>query len=163
MVVPPIVQPKYSLRTTDQLDTSTLSPVSGEGGDTGFSVTLEGEHNFWSTVPASGDVFGHVTGVLLAIVTIPPCESEIADFEFAVCVHQEITGFKIPMKDICRVDVFQSAEDLVDERLVMCVRERLSGTDYGVKVRFQEFDVQIHGVEIVSVYDVHVVETDDLD
>lgn len=66
------------------------------------------------------------------------------------------------MEDVGRVNVLEAAEDLVDEGLVVGVCEGLTGADDGVEVCFEEFDVEVDRVKVVSVYNVHVVQTDDL-
>ena len=66
------------------------------------------------------------------------------------------------MEDIGGVNVLEAAEDLIDERLVVGVCEGLTGADDGVEVCFEEFDVEVNGVKVVSVHDVHVVQTNDL-
>ena len=43
------------------------------------------------------------------------------------------------MKYICGMNVLQTAEDLVDEGLEVCVCERLSGSDDGRKVTLHQF------------------------
>jgi len=88
----------------------------GEGGeDTRFSVTLEGQHDFRGTIPSRRDVLGHIPRVLFTIITVSPRQSKITDFKFAVGVYQEISWFQVAMEDVCRVNVFQPTEDLVDE------------------------------------------------
>jgi hypothetical protein len=87
---------------------------------------LEGEHNFRCSVPAGCDIFRHVPGVLFGIIAVPSCETEVADFELAVGVDEEVTGFQVPVEDIGGVDVFHATEDLVDEGLVVGICERLS-------------------------------------
>ena len=47
------------------------------------------------------------------------------------------------MQDVCGVDVFEAAEDLVDEGLVVGVSEGLTGADDSMQVCFEEFDVKV--------------------
>jgi hypothetical protein len=70
---------------------------------------------------------------------IPSRESEIADLELAVRVDEEVTGFEVPVEDGGGVDVFETAEGLVEEGLEVGVGEGLAGADDGVEVGFHEF------------------------
>lgn len=67
-----------------------------------LGVLLEGQHDFWGAVPSRRHVFRH-----------EPCfsagwlggldgsrETEIADFEIAVGVEEEVGGFEIAVDDI---------------------------------------------------------------
>jgi len=109
------VQPKCTPQTTNQLLISIAGKKKGVGEDTRFSVTLEGQHDFRGTIPSRRDVLGHIPRVLFTIITVSPRQSKITDFKFAVGVYQEISWFQVAMEDVCRVNVFQPTEDLVDE------------------------------------------------
>ena len=67
------------------------------------------------------------------------------------------------MEDIGGVNVLQTTEDLIDEGLVVCISKGLTGPDDGMEICFEQFDVQVDRVEIVSVDNVHVVQTNDLE
>lgn len=83
------------------------------------------------------------------------------------------------MEDVCRVDVLQTAQDLVDEGLEVGVGEGLAGADDGGQIALHElcvvlalFGARIAGgirtfvevalVEVVWAGDVHIVQTCDL-
>lgn len=84
---------------------------------TGLGVTLETQHDFGCSVPACSNIFSHVPRVLLRIHGETSSQAEIADLQLTVCVDQKITGLEITMEDVCRVNVLETAKDLVDERL----------------------------------------------
>jgi len=63
------------------------------------------------------------------------------------------------MQDICAVDVFQAAQDLVNEGLEMGVSQRLTRADDCGQVTLHKFYVQIGLVEVVRPWNVHVVQT----
>ena len=44
-----------------------------------------------------------------------PRQPEVADFEIAGCVQQEVAGLQIPVEDVGRVDVLESPENLIEE------------------------------------------------
>lgn len=44
----------------------------------------------------------------------------------------------------------------------MCVGERLTGSNDGVKISLEEFDVQVDRVKVMAVNNVHVIQTNNL-
>jgi hypothetical protein len=117
---------------------------------TGFGITLEAQHNLRCTVPSRCNVFCHVSSIFLWVNREPSSQSKITNLQFTVGIDQQISGLQISMEDVGRVDVFQSAEDLVDEGLEMCVGEGLAGSNDGSKIAFHEFCIRI------SIYPVFV-------
>lgn len=63
------------------------------------------------------------------------------------------------MQHVGAVDVFETAEDLVDEGLEVGVGERLAGADDGCEVALHQLLIKVCLVEVVWSWDVHVVET----
>jgi len=112
-------------------------------GHTSFRITLKRQHNLRRTVPSGGHVLGHIPRILFRIITIPPGEPKITNLEFAICVDEKISGFEVTVQDVCGVDVFEAAEDLVDEGLVVGVSEGLTGADDSVQVCLKELDVKV--------------------
>src|SRR6266702_1403594 len=105
-------------------------------------VVRKAEHNLGGAVPPRRDVLCH-KALLLRLVE-PAREPEIANFELAVRVHEQVARLEVAVEHISRVDIFQTAQRLVDERLEVRVREWLTGTDLGrararakKKVRFK--------------------------
>lgn len=105
---------------------------------TSFGVALEAQHDLRSTVPSGGDVLGHVTGILLGVDGETTRQTEITDLQFAVGIHQQVSGFQISVEDVGRVDVLETAEDLVDEGLEMGIGQRLSGADDRSEIAFHQ-------------------------
>src|SRR4051812_47936458 len=101
---------------------------------TGFSVTLEAQHDLRCTVPPGSNVLGHVPRVLLRIHGETSCQTKVANLELAVCVYQQISRLQISMEHVCRMDVLESAENLIDEGLKVSVCERLARADDGSQV-----------------------------
>ena len=108
------------------------------GEHTGFGVVLEGQHDFGSTIPSCGNVFRHVTSVLLRIDGETARKTEIANLELAVGIDQQVTGLKITVKHVCRVDVLEAAENLVDEGLEVSVGKWLAGPDDSSEIAFHQ-------------------------
>ena len=52
-------------------------------------------------------------------------QTKIADLEIAGRVQQQVRGLEVAMQDICRVDVLQSAQDLVQEVANVVVAQSL--------------------------------------
>lgn len=90
----------------------------------------EREAYLGGTVPTSGNVFGHEAGSSLAVhVGIhleTSRESKIANLEFAVGIDEQVARFEVAMEYVSRVNVFETAQRLVDEGLVVSVGERLA-------------------------------------
>lgn len=105
---------------------------------TGFRVALEAQHDLGRTVPSRGDVFGHVTGILLWVDREASSQTKVANLELAVCIDQQVSGLEITVQHVGRVDVLETAEDLVDEGLEMGIGQGLAGTDNGSKIAFHE-------------------------
>ena len=105
---------------------------------TGFCVALETQHDLRSSVPPSSNVFGHVPCVLLGVHRKASCQTEIANLELAIGVYEKITRLEVAVEDVGRVDVLQTAENLVDERLEMCVGEGLAGSNNGCQVTLHQ-------------------------
>jgi hypothetical protein len=66
---------------------------------------------------------------LLLRLIEPASEPEIANLELAVCVHEQVARLEVTVEHIGGVDIFQTAQRLVDEGLEVRVRERLTGTN----------------------------------
>jgi hypothetical protein len=151
-------------------------------------VVCKAEHNLRCAIPPRRDIFGHEP-LLLRLIK-PTGKSKIANLELAVRVDEQVARLEIAVQHVGRVDVFQTAERLVDEGLEVRVRERLAGADLsvikgyvrslgsaangkmrmgcsthdGVKVGFHELFVEIHliKVPIRAKDNVHVIQASDL-
>lgn len=143
---------------------------------TGFCVALEAQHDFRGSVPSGGDILGHVPRIFLRVHGKAPGQPKVADLEFAVGVDEQVAGLEITVQDVCRVDVLEAAQDLVDEGLEVSVGQGLAGSDNGSQVAFHELCsnvstvscdqaragrtlVEVALVEVVGAGNVHVVET----
>ena len=65
-------------------------------------VLLPCEHDLGRSVVSRGDISGHL-GIL------DTGESEIADLQVAVLIHENVTGLEISVDDSSRVDIFQAS------------------------------------------------------
>jgi hypothetical protein len=93
-------------------------------------VVCKAEHNLGCAIPPRRDIFGHEP-LLLRLIK-PASKSKIANLELAVRVNEQVARLEIAVQHVGRVDVFQTAERLVDEGLEVRVRERLAGADLSV-------------------------------
>jgi len=91
------------------------------------------EHDLGRTIPPIHDVIGHEPRRQLRVDELAR-EPKIANLELAVLVHEQVSRLEVAMHRTSRMDVFQTAESLVDERLEVRVRKGLAGTDLEVKV-----------------------------
>lgn len=100
-------------------------------------VFLPGEHNLRCTVVSSRDITGHL-GVLNA------CQTEVADFEIAILINQNVARLQVAVYHAGGVNVFQTTHDLVEEVLDELLFERPGGeqtVQVGAKQLGDEIDV----------------------
>jgi hypothetical protein len=112
---------------------------------TGFGVALEAQHDLGRSVPPSRNVLGHVPGIFLRVHRETSGQAKIANLELAVGIHKQITRFEIAMEDVRRVDVLQTAQNLVYERLEMGVGQGLAGADDGRQITLHQLCNVISG------------------
>ena len=98
---------------------------------TSFGVALEAQHDLRSTVPSCSDVFGHVASILLRVDRETSGQTKVTDLKLAVGIDQQVSGLQITMQHVSRVDILQTAKDLVDERLEVGIGQGLTGPDNG--------------------------------
>lgn len=99
-------------------------------------IIRKAQHDLRCPIPSSRNILRHepLTSTSLSLLrTTARCissrQAEIAYFQLAVGVNEQIARFEVTMEDVSRVDVFEAAESLVQEGLEMCVGERLTRTD----------------------------------
>ena len=131
---------------------------------TGFCVLCETEHNLRSSVPSCSNVLGlEASSNVVRLVTEATGKTEIANLQLAVGIDEQVTGLEIAMQDIGRVDVLETAENLVDEGLEVGVGQGLAAADDSCKITLHQFLVQVDLVVAAGAAgDVHVEETCDL-
>lgn len=129
-------------------------------------IVCETQHNLWSSVPPSGYIFGHEALVACCSRSTPAggvasSKTEIADLEFTIGIDEKISGFEISVKDVCRMDVLQSTEGLINEGLEMGIGKRLARPDNCMEIGFHELFIKVHFIKIAArlEYDIHVVQT----
>lgn len=119
------------------------------GTHTSFGIVLERQHDFGSAIPSRGNVFRHVASVLFGINGETTRKTEVANLELAVGIDQQITGLEITVENVRRVDVLETAENLVDEGLEVSVCKWLAGPDDGSKIALHQLCIMnprlVHG------------------
>lgn len=102
-------------------------------------------------------------GLELFFVFVASGESEVAYFEVAVFVDENVAWLEVAVDDVCGVHVEEPPEDLVDEVLDVLVGEFLAGVDDAVEVCFHELGDDVDVVEAgLGVGLVDVEEADDV-
>ena len=86
------------------------------------------QHDFGSSEPLGYDVdvTGNSGG---SSSTSTSSRAEVTDLEFAVSIDQKIARLEISEQDVSRVDVFESTQSLVYERLKVGISQGLSRTN----------------------------------
>ena len=75
-------------------------------------------------------------------------QAKVTDLEVAGGVEQEVAGLEVAVEDVCRVDVLEAPEDLVEEVADVVIAQPL-GLEQLVEIRLHETldDVDVlHGV-----------------
>lgn len=95
-----------------------------------FRVHLERQHDLWCAVPPRSDVFRHHADVLATLCAgrlDATGQAEVAYFQVAVGVDEQVSGLQVTMDDVRAVNGLESAEGLIDEVLVGGTSVRGSG------------------------------------
>jgi len=121
----------YQQRKIKRRNTRESAEPRGKQSVPATHIVCLAEHDLGRTIPPIHDVIGHEPRRQPRVVE-PACQSEIANLKLAVRVHEQVARLEVAMHHIGRVDVFQTTENLVDERLEVRVREGLAGTDLEV-------------------------------
>lgn len=116
-------------------------------------VVRKVEHDLGRAIPPHRDVFGQ--NLVRRCLAEPACLPEIANLEVAVHIHEEVAGLEVAMQHISRVDVFQTAERLVDERLEVRVRKGLARTNLR-KERFVDSSIDLPGSAVKGMADASI-------
>jgi len=139
-----------------------LSQDASNGPDiNSLGVLLEGQHDLWSAVPASGDVLGHETRVVLSRCG-RACKTEVADLKIAVGVQEEVGWLEIAVENIGGVHGLQCAKGLVDEVLAVVIREILGAND-AVHIRLHELLDKVDLLEkLIASWLLNIKDRDDV-
>ena len=100
-------------------------------------IICKAEHDLWRTIPPRRDILCHealvrsVLGGALAVScgAVPTRKPKVTNLELTVRIHEQVTRLEIAVEHVRGVDVLEPAERLVDERLKVCVGERLLRAD----------------------------------
>jgi len=80
------------------------------------------EHDLGRPVPSRGHVPGH-------LALSGTRQAKVQDAQLAVLVHRDVRGLQVAMDDPGAVDVLQTAQDLVDQKLNVVVGQLLGAYD----------------------------------
>lgn len=81
--------------------------------------------------------------VLRLIRLLDARQSEVADFQHAIAVDEQIAGLDVAMQDACRVQILEAAQDLVQKHLDVVGGEMLRRHDDLVQIGLQQFGYHI--------------------
>ena len=71
-------------------------------------VVRKTQHDFWSAVPACRDIFCHHRHGLVILRVKPSTEAEVANFELAVCVYEQVPWLQVSVDNQSGMYVLQS-------------------------------------------------------
>ena len=95
----------------------------------GSSVLAPGKNDFRCAVPSRGNIVCQACRRCHQSVDIGTCQAKVTDFQIAVGVNQQISRLQITMQDSTGVNVFQTAKDLIEEKLYVLVAQNLVRLD----------------------------------
>mmetsp|Transcript_38820 Transcript_38820/g.124449 ORF Transcript_38820/g.124449 Transcript_38820/m.124449 type:complete len:351 (+) Transcript_38820:695-1747(+) len=139
-----------------------LREDAADGPDVdGLVVARRFAEKFGRAVPPRDDVLRQLAR---GVVVDAPGQAEVADRQVAVRVHQQVARLEVPVQHRRRVDVLETAEDLVQKVLVMRVRQGLPRRDDAVEVALHEVrhDVHVREVDRVRRHRDDVLDLDDV-
>lgn len=55
------------------------------------------QHNFWGSVPSCGHILGQVISIFVRVRVETSCKPEVANFEFTICIDEQIPWFQVAM------------------------------------------------------------------
>mmetsp|Transcript_78805 Transcript_78805/g.170338 ORF Transcript_78805/g.170338 Transcript_78805/m.170338 type:complete len:351 (-) Transcript_78805:244-1296(-) len=152
---------KVVLASEDGLAADELTEDAPDRPDVdGLCVLAGKQDHLRRSVPARHDIV--CEGRVVLVVPEATGEAEVADFQVAVLVHQNIGGLQVAVHDIGAVEVQEPAEDLVREVLVVLVIQQLLGVDHAVKVCLHEVRDDVNVVEVRRFWRVHVQDADNI-
>ena len=68
-----------------------------------------------------------------------PCKTKVANFEHAVGIYEKIARFDVSMDDLCRVQVLDTSQDLVEKYFNVVLGQVLRRYYDLVQIRLHEF------------------------
>mmetsp|Transcript_39239 Transcript_39239/g.103439 ORF Transcript_39239/g.103439 Transcript_39239/m.103439 type:complete len:321 (-) Transcript_39239:246-1208(-) len=77
-------------------------------------------------------------------------QPEIANFEVAILVDEQVVRLQVAMEHLGRVDGFEAAQDLVNEVLDVVVGERLLGVDDVVQVSVHQLENKVNVLPLIN-------------
>lgn len=131
--------PDVNYGTVIRLVFRILSRGATESKRTSFGVALETQHDLRRTVPSCRDILGHVASILLGVNRETTGQTKVTNLQLAVCIDKKVTGLQITVQYVSRVDVLQTAEDLIDKGLEVCIGQGLARADDSRQVALHQF------------------------
>eukprot|EP00408_Alexandrium_pacificum_P006120 CAMPEP_0171220212 /NCGR_PEP_ID=MMETSP0790-20130122/34120_1 /TAXON_ID=2925 /ORGANISM="Alexandrium catenella, Strain OF101" /LENGTH=172 /DNA_ID=CAMNT_0011686097 /DNA_START=243 /DNA_END=762 /DNA_ORIENTATION=- len=91
----------------------------------GLRVVNPRAEDLGGAVPPSAHVFRHRAGLELLVREAHAREAKVRDLEIAIRVDEQIPGLQVSVDHPCGMHILHATEQLVEEELVVVVRERL--------------------------------------
>lgn len=103
-------------------------------------VVASAHQNLRCAIVLGDHLLGHVLGL---IRLLDAGQSKVTDLEHAIRVDQQIARLDVAMQDAGRVQIFEAAQDLVQEHLDVVGGQVLWRHDYLVQIRLQQLRYHI--------------------
>mmetsp|Transcript_7065 Transcript_7065/g.28699 ORF Transcript_7065/g.28699 Transcript_7065/m.28699 type:complete len:582 (-) Transcript_7065:145-1890(-) len=108
--------------------------------DRGGVLREEAPAQLRGAVPPGGDVVRPEHGRRSAVVKRRSRQAEVANLELAIRVGQDVLGLQVPVVHVRGVNVLEPSQQLVEEELVVLVRQVVVRLDDLVEVRLHELE-----------------------
>jgi hypothetical protein len=87
---------------------------------TSFRILCKTEHNLRRTIPPRSNILGlKASSHIIRLITKATRQAKVANLQLAISIDEQISRLEVAVQDIGRMNVFQAAQDLVDEGLEM--------------------------------------------
>ena len=91
----------------------------------GSRVLSPGKNDFGRTIPPRGNIVSQSCILSHESFDICPCQSKVTNLQITVAVYQQIPWLQVAMNDATRVDVLETAQNLIQEELYMLIAQHL--------------------------------------
>jgi hypothetical protein len=104
----------------------------------GSRVLSPGENDFGRTIPPCGNIVSQGSILSHQGANVCPRQSKVTNLQITVAVDEQISGLQVTKNDAARVDVLETAKNLVQKELYMLIAQHLVGLDNLSKISLHE-------------------------
>ncbi len=118
---------------------------------------MTAQKDFRSTIPSGGNVVCEQRSGFLVRLQQGSRQSKVCHFRMTLCVEQDVGRFQVSVKDLRRVHIFETLENLIDYVPFVNVLKNV-GFDDSVEVRLHEIENQVDVLVVLGPDDVQKLD-----